>query len=130
MEFETRSRIPAELSLTPLIDVVFLLLVFFMLTSSMVKIKTIDLNLPDSSSADSLPEEPINISVNKAGDFFLGETIISNQELTEHLIKQLATNPKQNIMLSVDASLTSQEMIDAMDLIRNAGGTNLSIATK
>ena len=130
MEFETRSKLPAELSLTPLIDVVFLLLVFFMLTSSMVKIKTIDLDLPDSNSADQLPDKPINISLNKDLKLYLDDLEISREALKQKVTNLTEANTDQNILLSVDSTVPSQEMITVMDIIRNSGGTKLSIATE
>lgn len=130
MEFETRSKLPAELSLTPLIDVVFLLLVFFMLTSSMVKIKTIDLDLPDSNSADQLPDKPINISLNKDLKLYLDDLEISREALKQKVTNLTEANTDQNILLSVDSTVPSQEMITVMDIIRNSGRTKLSIATE
>ncbi len=67
MEFEGRSRIHAHLDIAPLIDIVFLLLVFFMLTSTFMVPEAIELELPESSSASARETTPITVVLDRTG---------------------------------------------------------------
>ena len=130
MDFDTRSRIKPELNMAPLIDVVFLLLIFFMLTSNMVKLEAINLELPSSGTANSIEKKLINVSLLANGSYFLDKTAITAKDLSTKLKKLFADNPSQAIILSVEKTANAQGMVTAMDLIRNSGGSNISLATK
>ena len=129
MEFEGRARIHSHLDIAPLIDIVFLLLVFFMLTSTFMVPEAIELELPESNSAQVSDITPIVVSLNPAGQLALnGERIELKQlrEAIEPLIKQNADAP---ITLKSDASTQVQQLLQVMDEIRAAGGTDVAIAT-
>ncbi len=129
MEFEGRARIHSHLDIAPLIDIVFLLLVFFMLTSTFMVPEAIELELPESNSAQVSDITPIVVSLNPAGQLALnGEHIELKQlrEAIEPLIKQNADVP---ITLKSDASTQVQQLLQVMDEIRAAGGTDVAIAT-
>ncbi len=129
MEFEGRARIHSHLDIAPLIDIVFLLLVFFMLTSTFMVPEAIELELPESNSAQVSDITPIVVSLNPAGQLALnGERIELKQlrEAIEPLIKQNADTP---ITLKSDASTQVQQLLQVMDEIRAAGGTDVAIAT-
>ncbi|MCF6256256.1 MAG: biopolymer transporter ExbD [Gammaproteobacteria bacterium] len=129
MEFEGRARIHSHLDIAPLIDIVFLLLVFFMLTSTFMVPEAIELELPESNSAQVSDITPIIVSLNPAGQLALnGERIELKQlrEAIEPLIKQNADAP---ITLKSDASTQVQQLLQVMDEIRAAGGTDVAIAT-
>ena len=130
MDFDTRSRIKPELNMAPLIDVVFLLLIFFMLTSNMVKLEAIDLELPSSGTASAVDKKLINVSLLADGSYFLDKAAISATDLTSKLKELFTADPQQAIILSVEKTADAQGMVTAMDLIRNSGGSNISLATK
>lgn len=130
MEFEGRSRIHTELNIAPLIDVVFLLLVFFMLTSTLITQEGIEVALPGSSQSDEIEQSPIEIALTKAGEIFLNGKSSTKENLTSELQVLLAHDVSSPIVLKSDATLDVQRLISTMDLIRKAGGTNISLATK
>ncbi len=129
MEFEGRARIHSHLDIAPLIDIVFLLLVFFMLTSTFMVPEAIELELPESNSAQVSDISPIVVSLNQAGQLALNGERIELEQLRiaiEPLIKQNADAP---ITLKSDASTRVQQLLQVMDEIRAAGGTDVAIAT-
>ena len=130
MDFDTRSRIKPELNMAPLIDVVFLLLIFFMLTSNMVKLEAIDLDLPNSSTSAAVDKKQINISLLADGSYFFNKKPIEEPALNKQLKEIFLASPDQAIILSVEKTAEAQSMVTAMDLIRNSGGSNISLATK
>ena len=129
MDFEGRARIHAHLDITPLIDIVFLLLVFFMLTSTFLVPEAIELELPESSSASVTDTSPITVSLDQTGQLTLnGERIALDQLRTaiEPLLKQDAESA---ITLKTDARTEVQPLLKVMDEIRAAGGRNVALAT-
>jgi len=129
MEFEGRARIHSHLDIAPLIDIVFLLLVFFMLTSTFMVPEAIELELPESSSAQVSDVTPIIVSLNERGELALNGERIALEQLRatmEPLIQQNADAP---ITLKSDASTRVQLLLQVMDEIRAAGGTDVALAT-
>ena len=129
MEFEGRARIHSHLDIAPLIDIVFLLLVFFMLTSTFLVPEAIELDLPESTSANPVDVTPITVSLDKTGQLALnGEPVELDGLRTaiEQLLKQDADSP---ITLKSDAHTELQQLLRIMDEIRAAGGSNIALAT-
>ncbi len=129
MEFEGRSRIRSHLDIAPLIDIVFLLLVFFMLTSTFLVPEAIELELPESSSASVTDTTPITVSLDRTGRLALNGERIELAKLRaaiEPLLKQAADSA---ITLKSDARTEVQQLLNVMDEIRAAGGLNIALAT-
>ncbi|NOY63320.1 MAG: biopolymer transporter ExbD [Gammaproteobacteria bacterium] len=129
MEFEGRARIHSHLDIAPLIDIVFLLLVFFMLTSTFMVPEAIELELPESGSATVTETESITVSLNQAGELALNGERIALDSLRlaiEPLLKQAADSA---VILKSDAHTEVQQLLKVMDEIRAAGGSNVALAT-
>lgn len=129
MEFEGRARIHSHLDIAPLIDIVFLLLVFFMLTSTFLVPEAIELELPESSSSNVTEITPITVALNEAGELTLNGEAIALEQLKaaiEPLLKQDSDAP---ITLKSDAQSKVQQLLSVMDELRAAGGSNIALAT-
>ncbi len=129
MEFEGRARIHSHLDIAPLIDIVFLLLVFFMLTSTFLVPEAIELELPESSSASATETMPIVVSLNEAGQLALNGEIIELQQLRTAIEPLLKQDAESTITLKSDAHTEVQQLLKVMDEIRAAGGSNIALAT-
>ena len=131
MEIAKRKNISLQLNVTPLIDIVFLLLIFFMLTSTFMKEKAVELILPQSNSAQPTKEETVRLSVTSAGDYFLNGTKLGQQELVAKL-KVLHSGNKQHIpaLVQIDNTADVQLLVSAMDILKDAGFYNISLATE
>ncbi len=129
MDFKGRARIHSHLDIAPLIDIVFLLLVFFMLTSTFVTPEAIELELPESSSAQSSEITPITVALNQAGELSLNGTRIPLEQLQSALLPLIADNKETPITLKSDAQTQVQQLLEVMDKIRQAGATNIALAT-
>lgn len=129
MEFEGRSRIHAHLDITPLIDIVFLLLVFFMLTSTFLVPEAIELDLPESGSASVMETTPITISLDQTGQLALNGELIKLDKLRIAIEPLLKEDADSAITLKSDAHTEVQQLLKVMDEIRAAGGSNVALAT-
>ncbi|MCF6356117.1 MAG: biopolymer transporter ExbD [Candidatus Polarisedimenticolaceae bacterium] len=129
MDFEGRSRIHAHLDIAPLIDIVFLLLVFFMLTSTFMVPEAIELELPESSSATMTDVTPIIVALNASGQLALNGEEIQLEALHAAIEPLIKADADAAITLKSDAHTEVQQLLKVMDEIRIAGGENIALAT-
>lgn len=133
MKFRRRAREELELNLTPLIDVVFLLLIFFMVSTTFQKESEISLQLPKASEDPvEVPAEQYEIVVNAAGKFFINDTELVNTDI-ETLRQALfdLTGGQRDIPITIraDAQTPHQSVVTAMDAAAQLGLSRMSIAT-
>ncbi len=129
MDFEGRARIHSHLDIAPLIDIVFLLLVFFMLTSTFLVPEAIELELPESASATVSEITPITVSLNANGELSLNGKSLQLDELRLSIQPLITDNSDAAITLKSDARTEVQQLLSVMDEIRAAGGSNVALAT-
>ncbi len=130
MEFEGRSRISSTLGIAPLIDVMMILLIFFMLTTTFLLPEAIELNLPSSSTAVAVEDLPLVVLLDAEGNVALGDETMSREELTERMTALLVDPETQVVSLKTDEEVSVQHMLEIMDLLRTAGWRNVSLATE
>lgn len=130
MHFEGRKRMSMALDMAPLIDVVFLLLIFFMLTSTMTAPEALDLALPSSSSSAPQEDAQTQISLNKSGLIIFRENEVSLEELRSSLSELFSRDSEGAILIRTDKQVSIQRVIEVMDQVRLAGGTKLDIQTQ
>ncbi|NVJ62101.1 MAG: biopolymer transporter ExbD [Gammaproteobacteria bacterium] len=132
--FQSRKKQDVTINLTPLIDVVFLLLIFFMVSTSFNRETQIKLELP-SASGDPLETTPelVEISVDSEGRYFVNAKPLVNTEL-ETLVKAIGIvgqgNRELQVVISADASAPYQSVITAMEASRKSGYFNFTMATR
>jgi biopolymer transport protein ExbD len=133
MDLRTRPREDPEINLTSLIDVVLLLLVFFMVSTSFLKATEVRLQLPQ---ADAMPrEEPareIEIIVTAAGDYFVdGQELVNRRPDTlQRALRQVAGDGRElPVTIRADARASHQSVVTAMDVVGRLGFSQILIAT-
>ncbi len=129
MDFEGRSRIHAHLDIAPLIDIVFLLLVFFMLTSTFLVPEAIELELPESNSAAMAETTPVIVALDASGRLALNGESVPLEHLRAAIEPLIDGNANAAITLKSDARTEVQQLLRVMDEIRAAGGENVALAT-
>jgi len=122
-----------ELNLTPLIDVVFLLLIFFMVSTTFEKQSKLKLQLPDSSAvAEVQDQKSITIGIDAKGHYYINDRQVVNTSLaTLKVALEKITNGKKDmlVILKADAKTPHQSVVTAMDAAGQLGLVKLSIAT-
>jgi biopolymer transport protein ExbD len=134
MKLSLRSRTQPEVNLTSLIDVVLLLLIFFMVSTSFVKQSQIKISLPSTENTTLIEEPPeqIDIMITATGVYLVnGRELINNRPETirNALQKVSAGNSKLPMTISADANAKHQHVVTAMDVAGRLGFTQISIAT-
>jgi biopolymer transport protein ExbD len=123
----------SELNITPLLDLAFVLLIIFMITTPLIQSEqTIPVNLPVESkkAQDVLPETEFQVvSIDKAGNFYFGQKRVSFSELSSNLTA-LAAKPKQPVIrIRADLSLQWQQVVRVMDVIKKNNLTKITFDT-
>jgi biopolymer transport protein ExbD len=134
MKLSLRPRIQPEVNLTSLIDVVFLLLIFFMVSTSFVKQSQIAISLPETENAEVVAELPdqIDIMITEAGTYLINgrELINSRPETIRNALQKVSGGDSTlPLTISADANAKHQDVITAMDIAGRLGFVNISIAT-
>ena len=133
MKIKRRQQEEPELNLTPLIDVVFLLLIFFMVSTTFEKESEITIELPEATGETSqqLPQA-IEIAIDAQGHFFINEkeVVSSRIEMLRNSIKAVVKDQKDpQIIISADRMAPHHAVIKAMDALRQLGYVNMTFAT-
>jgi biopolymer transport protein ExbD len=122
-----------EVNLTPLIDVVFLLLIFFMVSTTFEHQSRIQIELPEATAEATKPdEESLEIIIDAQGRFFLGEQQVVNTELKTlkgALSKVVGEREGMPVIIRADAKTPHQAVITALDASSQLGLTRISLAT-
>ncbi len=130
-----RSKPEVTLELVPLIDVVFLLLIFFMVTTTFVSETKIDLTLPEAASGEGIDSEisAISLNVDKDGRYSVNGVLLDQHDrsaIAESLL--LSTrhgDPNQVIVLSADSRSEYQSVVTALDALSSVGLYNVAMKT-
>jgi biopolymer transport protein ExbD len=134
MKLNLRPRIQPEVNLTSLIDVVLLLLIFFMVSTSFVKQSQIAISLPEAENAQVVEEVPdqIDIMISETGIFMINgrELINSRPETIRNALQQVSDGDNSlALTISADANAKHQDVVTAMDVAGRLGFVHISIAT-
>lgn len=129
------SATPVEevnINLTPLIDVVFLLLIFFMVSTTFDTTSQLKIKLPEASQDEAIkPKQPLYLVINMEGKFFLNTRELSSQksEALSLALQRVLDGSDRPIVIQSDAESPVQSLVTAMDVVARLGLTQVSIAT-
>jgi len=118
-----------EINLTPMLDVVFIMLIFFIVTASFIKESGIDVNRPDAPVTESKPEEAnILVLINANDEIWIERRLIDPRAVRANIERLHAENPKGSVVIQANKKSTNKMLVWVMDSSRNAGVYNISIA--
>ncbi len=126
MAIKSRNKVEPTFNSSSMSDLVFLLLIFFMLTSTLVAPNAIKLMLP-SSSSKTMAKQTVTVYVNEEMSYFVDETQADETQLTELINSKIGTDTQATVVLRSDKSVPVQyivNVIDAVNQINNATGNN------
>ena len=130
MQFGQQRPTGRLISLTPLIDVVFILLIFFMLASSYLDWRSVDLTVSSGVGTETSAQRAILISLRPDGSIAVGSKPIAKQTLRSVMIAKLAGNRDQRVVIRSDPGVPLQRAVDTLDLLRMIGATKVSLSRK
>ena len=118
-----------EINLTPMLDVVFIMLIFFIVTASFIKEAGIDVNRPDAPVTEAKPEDAnILIVVDGNDDIWIDRRLIDPRAVRANIERLHAENPKGSVVIQPNKASTNKMLVTIMDASRSAGVYSISIA--
>ena len=128
MDFARRQRSRQELNVAPLIDVVFLLLIFFMLASTFIEPNAVDISLSGGNAQTVTTLDPLIVEVTTDGSVRLNGLRLSFEQLTIEIAARINGDPSRVVTIMADAETPVQKLIQVMDQVRSAGTNNLRLS--
>ncbi len=133
MNFSRRQSVEPEINVTSLIDVVLLLVLFFMVSTSFVQDGRLKVRLPEASAeAERRAVDPLTIAVTAEGDYHVnGRSLMNRSPETLRLALERSGHPPKSsaVTIRADAQATHQAVVTAMDVVGRLGFTQVNIAT-
>ena len=130
MEFKKKKSPDISLEITPLVDVIFLLLIFFVLSTQFIDLKTMSIDLPsiDKKTMSNLPENRVKIEISKEGEVLINNTTISEFSL-KSLNEELSLIPSnmKTAIISADSDTRYQYIVTIMESLNSNGFKNIQI---
>ena len=118
-----------EINITPMLDVVFILLIFFIVTANFIKEPGLEVNRPDSETAEPTENAAILIAVGNAGEIYMDGRRIDKRQVKANVVRLLAENPQGSVVIQADEKATADTIMAVMDGAREAGVYNISLAS-
>ena len=119
----------AEIQMTPLIDMVFILLIFFVVTTSFVSETGLNIQRPQSSSSETLPHENIPVAIGADGRITVDGRRVGLLSIRSFLQKRLRMQPGLAVVLVADKAVSVDRVVRVMDEVRAAGISEVALAT-
>jgi len=119
-----------EINLTPMLDVVFIMLIFFIVTASFIKEAGIDVNRPAALKAEKQEDAAILIAISENDEIWIDRRETDPRDVRGKIERLHAENPKGSIVIQADRESTNEYLVIVMEAAKAAGVTNIAIATE
>lgn len=120
----------AQIDMTPMLDVVFIMLIFFIVTASFVKESGIDVNRPDAATSVQKDRANILVAISDSGEIWINKRQVDARAVQANIERLYAENPQGSVVIQADKLATTERLIQVMDAARAAGVFDVSIATQ
>lgn len=119
-----------EINMTPMLDVVFIMLIFFIVTATFVKEAGIDVNRPEAATAVQKERANILVAISDKGEIWINKRQIDVRAVQANIERLHAENPQGSVVIQADKKATTETLIKVMDAARSAGVFDVSIAAQ
>ena len=119
----------SQVDLTPMLDVVFIMLIFVIVTSTFVKESGVDVTRPNAETAVPTDASSIQIGITSNNQIYFDKRLVDKRAVRANIEKGLAESPGAAIIIIADALSNTETLIEVMDQSRLAGAENVSVAT-
>ncbi|MDP3009495.1 MAG: biopolymer transporter ExbD [Methylococcales bacterium] len=119
----------AEIDMTPMLDIVFIMLIFFIVTSSSVKESGLEVNRPQAQTAEKKEHVHIIVGIRPNGEVWIDKQPVDIRAVRATMARLQAENPLGSVVIAADRETKTQHLVAVMDQLRLAGITNAAIAT-
>ena len=120
----------AAIDMTPMLDIVFIMLIFFIVTATFVKESGIDVNRPDANTATQQDRASILIAIDDTGAVFIDRRRVELDAVRANIERLHAENPQGTVVIQADENASTKQLVAVMDASREAGVYDVAIATE
>jgi Biopolymer transport protein len=125
--FQAQPEEEAEINLTPMLDVVFIMLIFFIVTASFVKESGLDVNRPDAPTAVKKENANILVAIGANNEIWINRRRIDPRAVRANIERMHAENPEGAVIIQADKKAFTETLVTVMDSARQAGVYNVSM---
>ncbi len=125
-----KKEVASEVNLTPMLDVVFIMLIFFIVTASFVKEAGIDVSRPSASTAERKERGNILIAITANDQIWMNRRQVDPRALRANIERMHAENPQGSVVIQADKNSKNGLLVQVMDAARLAGVPNVSLAAE
>lgn len=119
-----------EINLTPMLDIVFIMLIFFVVTTSFIKESGIEINRPSAATAERKQRGNFLIAIEPNGQIWIDKRVVDIRAVRANVERLRAENPEGAVVIQADREANVGVLVEVMDQVRLAGVTNVSIAAR
>jgi biopolymer transport protein ExbD len=119
-----------EINITPMLDIVFIMLIFFIVTTSFIKETGIDPNRPDAETAEFKQRGNILIGIGVTGDVWMNKRKVDLNQIPSMVEAARGESPESSVVIIADKEAPTGTLIDVMDKVRLGGVNNISVAAQ
>lgn len=131
MKFYHINKKSIDFDITPLIDVVFLLLIFFMLTTTFINVESgVKVDLPSGDFAEVSESQNLVVSITENNVLYLNNKLVDPNSLSKNIREEIGGNVDALVVLEADQNISHGKVVRVMDLIKKGGAERIAIATK
>ena len=120
----------SEVNMTPMLDIVFIMLIFFIVTASFVKESGIDVSRPDAATAEKRERANILIAISESNQVWIDKRQVDVRALRPNIERLHAENPQGSVVIQADEASNNGTLVKVMDAARLAGVDNVSLAAE
>jgi len=131
MRLPDEPEIPTAINIVPMIDVIFAILAFFIMsTLFLTRSEGLSVNLPQSQTAKVQPSSPITVTISSQGQIALNRKSIQLEALDGQVQQMIAPNQEALVVVNADKAVSHGQVVAVMDVLRRVPGAKLAIATQ
>ena len=119
-----------EINLTPMLDVVFIMLIFFIVTASFIKEAGIQVSRPDAPTGEKQENAAILVAISPNDEIWIDRREVEAKDLRTHIERLHAENPKGALVIQADEDSTNETLVIVMEAAKQVGVANVAIATE
>ena len=120
----------SEINLTPMLDVVFIMLIFFIVTATFIKEPGTDILRPEALTAEVKPTVSVLVGINAANEIWIDKKRVDVRSVRANLERLIAENPKGGLVVQADAGAKNELLLEVLNAARGAGIQQVAVATE
>jgi len=126
----SRAEEESDINLTPMLDVVFIMLIFFIVTATFIKQAGIDVFRPDALTAEQKPTVSVLVAISDQGEIWIDKKRVDPAAVRAHIERLHAENPKGGLVIQADRGSKNERLMAVLSAARAAGLTEVAISTE